>query len=245
MLDSVLIVVDDEPINVGEALRIARGYGFADVLARVTRHVRILQQAARRGLSVSEAELQAEADALRVERGLEDAASTHAWLEHHGLEVDDLEELARVRALERQLASQAISDREIEDHFARAPERYGAVAISRILVPYEGIAWEIYLAIVDDAEDFAVLARRYSDGEALRVSGGSLGLLPFDRLGPQSSAIRAAPAGTVLRPFAAEDGWEVIRVDGHRSARLDDLTRAEIRTELFDAWLAQRASEVP
>jgi putative peptide maturation system protein len=204
----------------------------------------VARRAAEAGLSVTDAELQAAADAFRRRHGLASAADTGAWLARQGLTVDDFE-----RSLEADLLAAKFRDHLTRDrlpgHFAAHRDRYARARLREIVVASEGTARELLAQVADEGSDFAELARAHSLDDASRPTGGSLGTVPrLALLSSAAEAIFSARRGAVVGPVATDRGYALFLVEELLPAELDEATAALIRRELFDAWLAEQLRDL-
>jgi parvulin-like peptidyl-prolyl isomerase len=204
----------------------------------------VARRAAEAGLTVTDAELQAAADAFRRRHGLVSAADTGAWLARQGLTVDDFE-----RSLEADLLAVKFRDHLTRDclpgHFAAHRDRYARARLRQIVVASEEVARELLSQITDEGRDFAELARAHSRHGPSRPAGGSLGLVPrFAVPAAAAEAIFAARPGAVVGPVAGAEGFHLLLVEDLREPALDEPTAAVIRQELFDAWLRDQLQDM-
>jgi len=131
-----------------------------------------------------------------------------------------------------------VTDRELEEYYQAKQEAYrraqDEVRLQQIVVSQKSLAQEIYRRAVG-GEDFAELARRYSEGPWAK-RGGDTGMVPLANL-PASlrQRLRRAKTGDVLRPIRIEDGYLVAKVLGlfpAGSVRALDEVRSEIEVKL-------------
>lgn len=107
-IDSVVAVtVNGQSVSLADAMKMLHADGKLDFLNTTVRSVLIRQIAQREGLAADDAELQAEADALRLSMGLSSAADTEAWLAKNHMTVDDLEDRVERAILTRKLKDKA------------------------------------------------------------------------------------------------------------------------------------------
>ncbi|MFG1488494.1 peptidylprolyl isomerase [Oceanospirillum sp. HFRX-1_2] len=99
-------------------------------------------------------------------------------------------------------------------------------------------------------EDFAELARTYSDDKASAGDGGNLGWAKPGKYVPQFEAsINNTSVNGVSPAFRSQFGWHILRVEGRRSQDIgDQLVREQARQQLFkrkfdtelDNWLREQ-----
>lgn len=239
--EQVAAEVNGESISLAEALRAAKCAGLLQFVGRAVDTALVRQAAAKRGIGVTDEELQAEADLFRAERELYDAAATEAWLANNLLSFADWEAWLEERVTTRKLR-EAITAGKVEEHFAVNRLAFDEADISRLVVGDEGVASELRAQIVDDGADFHALARRHSLEAATRPAGGYAGTM---RRADLEAAVEAAVFGArpeaVLGPFKEGRGrWALIKVEELRRARLDDALRERIKDQLFAEWLDEQ-----
>ncbi len=85
--------------------------------------------------------------------------------------------------------------------------------------------------IVDEHEDFAALAKKFSQDAATRNAGGDMGWFPLDRYGSDvSDVLVTLKKGDVSKPFKTDVGWHVIQLLGTRQQdRTEEMKREQAR----------------
>lgn len=90
-------------------------------------------------------------------------------------------------------------------------------------------------------EDFAELAREYSDDESTANIGGLFDWFPAGNYGQQFQALIDDMAiGDLSEPFQSPVGWHIIRLEDQREA---DRTTETLRSEARDMLFRQKAEE--
>ncbi|MDA3922421.1 MAG: peptidylprolyl isomerase [Salinisphaera sp.] len=90
-------------------------------------------------------------------------------------------------------------------------------------------------------DDFASLARKYSDDKATANQGGDIGWVPVDQLPPDTRRqVSGLDKGGISRIFQTQDGYEIIKLVGRRD---QDQTDQSKRNEARQTLGKQRASE--
>jgi peptidyl-prolyl cis-trans isomerase C len=93
-----------------------------------------------------------------------------------------------------------------------------------------------------DGEDFAELARQYSDDSATRASGGDTGLFHRGQMVPPFEQVAFALApGEISDPVETPFGVHIVKLEEHREARL--LPLDEIREQLRAHIREERAEQ--
>ncbi len=105
-----------------------------------------------------------------------------------------------------------------------------------------------------DGEDFAQLARRYSQREWSARNGGLIGYSALDRFGNLKSKLWNAPIGKIIGPIKVGEYYGLFRVEGRQDARpapFEQVRQAvlkeykgENQTELIRAYLLKLRKKV-
>ena len=158
------------------------------------------------------------------------------------------------------LFSDAVLDMQVEDvvgpivtgstiHIIKLLEQRGAgterldqTNVSHILIrPSEIVtseqareqAQEIYQRI-QDGEDFAELAKAFSEDPASALNGGVLGWSTPDQFVPQFAEVMSqSDVGEVSEPFESEFGWHILLVEDRREQDMSDEARRNMAMDLL------------
>ena len=108
-------------------------------------------------------------------------------------------------------------------------------------------------ARVNSGEDFAQLAREYSDDPGSARNGGELGWVSEGEMVPEfEKQMLATPEGELSPVFESEYGWHFLRVDAKRTADMsDEFRRLKARqalqqrrySEEMQSWLREIRAE--
>jgi peptidyl-prolyl cis-trans isomerase C len=211
-----------------------------------------------------------DADDKRVEQGYNEARLHHRdeegwakWLESEGHDARSFRTELRVQETVRALIEQetrkvrAISDEEAEAFYKEHPGAFGAgerIRVAHILCRFSDDSTEqvktacrVKLAgllfRVRRGEDFAVLARQFSDDLTSKSEGGVLPEFvrgqtprPFE-----DAAFALQKPGDLSEVVAAPDGAHIIKLIERKPAA--DLAFDEIKGPLMERLLAQRRQE--
>lgn len=92
---------------------------------------------------------------------------------------------------------------------------------------------EVYTR-VQQGEDFATLAKEFSEDPGSALNGGELGWSTPDQFVPQfADAMLAADIGEVSAPFESEFGWHILLVQDRREQDMSDEARRNMATDLL------------
>lgn len=204
------------------------------------------QEAARRGIGVTDADIEAELDAWAVQVG--GRANLELLLMQQGMTVEQLAEQLRINLTIRALIASEIgvTDEEVRQVFDANPAQFARQEMVRarhILVDTREQAEALRAQILDGA-DFAQLAREHSTDPGSGPNGGDLGW--FGRgvmVAPFEEAAFALPVGRVSEPVETAFGFHLILVEERQEAEepaFTDEVAELIRTALVDQKVEQR-----
>lgn len=240
LTEYIALEVNGEEISLYDVLLRAKESGKLEFIREAINAAIIRQEAAPRGIEVSDEELQSAADEFRAAHDLYDAAATDAWLAARRLTFEDWESLIEEKVLKEKLRGAITADK-IEQHFAVNKLAFDAAEISRLVVRDEDVARELRAQITEDDADFHSLARSYSIDASTRLAGGYTGKLKrADMEAAVESAVFGAQPGKVVGPFKLEDGWHLIRIEALHRAELDEVLRETIKAQVFAEWFEER-----
>ena len=87
---------------------------------------------------------------------------------------------------------------------------------------------------IQAGEDFAALAREFSEDPASALNGGTLGWSTPDQFVPQfAQVMMAAGIGEVSTPFESEFGWHLLLVEDRREQDMSDEARRNMAMDLL------------
>lgn len=232
--------VNGEQLSLVDVLRLAKWQGQLAFLQAAADLALIRQQAAQRGIEILGNELQQAADDFRIARGLHEAEAVEAWLSANHLTFADWELLLEDEVITRKLRD-ALTDHQVEQHFAEHKLSFDAATISQIIVSDEGMAKELRAQSYEEGADFHHLARQYSIDLVTRPASGYVGMVKRQDLAAEASAaVFSAKAGRIVGPIKTDQGWHLIRVHTLHPATLDEATREQIKSLLFAEWLSEQ-----
>ncbi len=100
---------------------------------------------------------------------------------------------------------------------------------------------DIYRRIVDKHEDFAALAKKFSDDDTTANNGGDMGWFPANAWGTAiQQNLDALKDGQVSKPFQVQGAWDIVQRLG---VRQKDRTEAERRQQARQAIGNRKAAE--
>lgn len=198
---------------------------------------KIIDRAAKeRGIEVTAAEIQTEADNQRRTLRLEKAADTLAWLADRLITPDEWEAGIRDRLLAKKLA-EALFTQEVEKFFAQNQLEFEQVLLYQIIVPYEKVAQELFYEIQEQEISFYEAAHLYDIDERRRQQCGYEGKLYRRNLKPDlAAAVFSAKPGDVIGPIKTEQGSHVLTIEEFIPAQLTPELRQTIIQDMFQEW---------
>ena len=255
-VDGVEVTRADVDVNLAEARLEGRPIERSQALDEAVRRVLIRRAAARIGVTVDAAAVQAGLSALSVRSGGE--AALDSALKTAGLTRDQLKAALAAGLLESGLADAKFPGVRAGSAAARSFYRRNAdalfrsaaeVRLGKITMPGELIADKVAARLAAGAP-FGATARRFSMDPQTRAQGGYLGWVSVLTLPPEvRSALAGLRAGDIAEPVRSSGRWQLFKLFGRRPARLTpfvevagpirrELTRRRRATALDD-WLAR------
>src|SRR4028119_1292773 len=209
----------------------------------VTRKI-IASAASEAGIKVEIEELQKAADNIRLMGNLKSADDTWAWLQKHGLSLDDFEELIYNNVISGKLAQHLFADK-IEPWFVEHQLDYAGAVIYEVVLDDEDLAMELFYALQEGEMSFFEIAQQYIRDTELRRRGGYRGIVRRNEMKPEvSAAVFAAKPPQVLKPIVTAKGVHLILVEEVVKPQLDAKIGYQIISDLFSGWLKQQVEEV-
>ena len=208
----------------------------------VTRKI-IANAAAEAGIKVENEELQKAADNIRLMGNLKSADDTWAWLQKHGLSLDDFEELIYNNVISGKLAQHLFADK-VEPFFVEHQLDYAGVVMYEVVLDDEDLAMELFYGIQEGEMSFYDVAHQYIQDTELRRKGGYRGMVQRKELKPEiSAAVFAATPPQVLKPIVTSSGVHLIFVEEIIQPELDNKLCYQIFSDLFERWLKQQIEQ--
>ncbi|MGC8837598.1 MAG: peptidylprolyl isomerase [Anaerolineae bacterium] len=149
-----------------------------------------------------------------------------------GLSETDYKKLVEAELLQRKL--EAVLQ-------ARIPTTAEQVHARHILVNNEEMA-RLVLNRLKAGDDFAAVAKEFSQDTSTKDQGGDLGWFPRGRMVPEfEEAAFSLPVGEVSEPVKTQYGYHIIKVEERDPNRpLDQTALEEMRAQALDNWLAEQ-----
>jgi parvulin-like peptidyl-prolyl isomerase len=214
----------------------------------------ILQEAARRNVTVTDQELDKAITSLR--RRFEDLRSFGAWMQEQGIEEKSLFETIRDEMLAARVRAALVegvglTEEQVQQYYDAHREDLTSEEVRlRLIVVKDKATAEAILAALEKGEAFGALARKRSVG--LRAAqGGETGWVDSHALWPRlREAVRTMTAGQAGGPLQRGADFLIVRLDERRPGRVKSLaeSRREIERRLLpakhqeavQAWLTEQ-----
>lgn len=230
-----------QDVSLAEVVRSWQLCGRVELLAETARDLVIQNAIRKRGLSVSDEELQAAADQFRRDQKLERAVDTHNWLKERGWSVERLELHLERKLLHEKLVNNVATEDAVRQHFAEHRRAYDQASIAHLAVSDRAVAEELLSQIDEDDADFESLVRQHSTDTTTNQNAGRLGLANRLSMSPLiESHVFAASEGQVIGPFETKNGFHLIKVERLISGQLDENVSEAIRRDVFESWLDEQ-----
>lgn len=245
MESSLFLLVDDQPISLGQALRYLESAAKLEfVLWQIIRQ-HVLEQE----LKVLE-ENEISADIIeqwvidfRLERQLTNSQIFQEWLANEGLDYATFRKKIASNLKLEKLKSH-ITEANIQEYFIEQKIYLDRVVLSRLVVEAQALAEELQSQIVEDGARFEQLVQKYSIATD-RISNGMMG--PISR-GAMPDILRAfvdvANTGELIGPLEIDGLWYLFRVENFLPAMLDEKLKQELENELFEQWLEEKVKRI-
>jgi parvulin-like peptidyl-prolyl isomerase len=224
-----------------------RGVARRNILTGLIRQQILSQEAAQRGIRVS----QRQVDRLIAQEAQRQGLSVEDFRKAQNLSEADARVIGERIVRQFELRNRVIRDVKIDSSRIRSAyeaqkEAFVEFHVFRITVKTEQDARRA-IREINGAATFEEVARRRST-DNLADKGGDMGFVPMASLSSQAqSALESAGDGDVAEPVASSSGFEIYRRTDRRSQDLDEV-RDELRAQLgdqareqqFEDWLGRR-----
>lgn len=251
-------VINGQEIPVARIEELAAAYHGPYVLQDLVAETLLQQEAARKGITLSEQDVQQTMSGLREQLGVRSEVAFDSYLRSQNATPQWFHDKARAYALMKKvLADQVyVSDREVEAFYRRNQELYrrADTVAYRLMAFQDKAGAEAALAEVKRGKSFEEVAKatagtsdeRARAGEVQYYESGLPGLPP-----ELATALLAAPLNQVTGPVAVMGGFCLIKVekkiDPHqftldevRTIIRDQLTQQRLEQEKWPEWIQQQ-----
>ncbi|MBT2656136.1 peptidylprolyl isomerase [Bacillus sp. ISL-18] len=213
-------------------------YGSATVDQIISDKI-VAAEAAKQKVTVSNSAVNKEIDNLKEQYGGDDAFNQALQSNNTTLTVvkNDLKNYLILKKLME--PDIKITDEEMKTYFEENKDSFASaeqVKASHILVTDEKTAKEIKQKL-DNGEDFAALAKKYSTDEGTKANGGELGYFAKGTMVTEFDNVAfSLPVNTISDPVKTQYGYHIIKVEAKKAAQAANYedSKAQIKETLFD-----------
>ncbi|EHC09050.1 peptidylprolyl isomerase [Fischerella thermalis] len=235
---SVILQVREQKVTAEEIVPLLANY---QLLPQLLREMIIDQAIAPFGCTPEEAEKACQA--FYLQQSLKTDAERQAWLRRRGMTPEQVRKLV-TRALRLEKFKQATWETQIDAYFEKRKPQLDRVIYSVIRTKDSGIAQELYFRLQAGEQSFAELAPKYSTGQEARTKG-IVGPVELGKLHPSlAKLLSVTQPGQLLPPTPIDQWFVILRLEKILFAELNDVTRWQLRHELFLKWLGQQVAEL-
>ncbi len=243
---SGIVKIDGEVFGTEDFIRLLKLNGrFESLMEDVLKDQLVVRAAKKRGIRLSDEEIQERADQFRRVHDLHRAKDANDYFNALGISLEDFEMFITDMLYQEKVMMQVCNEEAIEAFFQANSPRFECIEVSHIVIDSEGGAKELMSVLSEDPDSFQEMAQEHSIADT-RTEGGRIGKMIRGCLrGDVEAKVFNAQTGDLLGPFSAGDDehFEIFRIDSKCPALLDDDARDEIRRLLRDQWLAAKARE--
>lgn len=129
-----------------------------------------------------------------------------------------------------------ISDEDVKAEYEKNKENYGEANVSHILIADENKAKEIRERAAN-GEDFAELAKEFSEDPGSKDKGGDYGVIPYNSdkyVKEFVDGFKTLKEGEISQPVKSQYGYHIIKATNVKNYGFDDV-KDEIKSELETA----------
>lgn len=207
------------------------------------RHI-VNTMAEEKGLTAEVEELQKAADSIRLANKLYKPEDTWAWLDKHGLSLEEFEGLIRSQVLANKLAENLFSE-QVEAFFFANKLEFIKAAVYEVVLDNQDLAMELFYALTEEEITFSEVARQYILNPEIRRVGGYRGLVNRRQLKAElSAAVFAANPPSILKPIMTSVGIHLIFVEEIIEPEFDEEFRQQLMGDLFSEWLKHQIAQL-
>mgnify|MGYP001159958184 CR=1 FL=1 len=170
------------------------------------------------------------------ENNLKDEKALINFLSLRGIDMDEHNKNLENSEKIKHIAFEEFS-KNAETEFINTKMFLDQYTYSLITVKESDLAYELYLQIESEEEEFTSLARKYSsEGNTNKM--GIIGPQSIGNVHPVlKEKLLIAKKGELLNPFQVDKWWVILRLEEKIEAKLDNFVRSKITLSLFDKWV--------
>lgn len=210
---------------------------FREVYQQILTQRIIAKYAEEKSITVSEAEIQAEANQQRRKLRLEKASDTLNWLSQQMITPADWEVGIRNRLLAQKLAESMFAQ-DVERFFNQNRLEFEQVVLYQMIVADDKLAQELYYQIEEGETSFYDAAHQYDIDSTRRQKCGYEGVLYRWAIAPDiATLVFSSIPQQLIGPIKTEQGYHLLIVEEKIPAELTPQRYQEILQQMFKQWL--------
>jgi putative peptide maturation system protein len=226
-----VVRVDGTALQVSDVIRCLDGmWRDREVVRRLVELCLIRLDSRRLSVEVRDDDVQDAMDALRRGLGLHSVEATHAWLAERGLDHDALETWAMDHALVRKVRDLIVGQDVVDHHCRRHATVRQELTLLHARFRSRSDADAAFGGLDVVAAPFALLDRGCHEVRVVKIRQPAL---------PRALRHRALSVGDIVDHTDADD-WIKTAVVDVRELPVDERTRDDVATLLFEEYLTQR-----
>lgn len=229
--------VEIETVEIKE--HIQEEFGLKQICCNILQQKIIAKVAASNNISITDEEIEIEANKVRSALHLEKASDTFVWLEDNLLDPERWEIGINKRLLAKKLAKHLFGSK-VEEYFAQNRLSYDRFVIYQLIIPYKRLAQELFYQIEEEEISFYQAAHLYDIDEERRYVCGYEGKVHRWNYTPDIAAsIFKTPIslGGIIGPIESALGYHLFTIEDYIPAQLTFTIRQEIIDRMFAEWL--------
>jgi len=244
MESTSFLIVDEQPINLSQALKYLQTSGKLQPFILEILKQRILETElqTRKDLEINPGVIEQAIIDFRLQQQLTDPNIFQEWLINNGLDYPTFHQQVVFNFKLEKLRNN-ITESKIQEYFIEQKIFLDRVVLSRIVVKEQELAEELKSQILEGAR-FEQLAQEYSVTDD-RIVNGMMG--PISR-GQLPDALRAlielVNPGEVVGPIEIDDWYCLFRVEQFIPATLEGAVKQELENQLFEQWLGEKMQKL-
>ena len=194
-------------------------------------------------ICITDSEFYDYAEIKRRLLGLSNATDINRYCKWHGIVMDQWNDTIKQEILRKKLKEMIVGDAEITAFFEEHKNEFKTAYLLRIVCGDCAVAQQVKEQIVNQGEDFSIVARRVSIEKNTRMAGGYLGCIKCGTL-PKviDQAVFSGQPGHVLGPFEQSSYWVLYKIEEINLPVLDDNLKKKIADSIFTQWLQREVS---
>jgi hypothetical protein len=238
MLD-VLTTVHGKPVTVQDvAVHLKVNGTFRNAIYQVIEAKVVALKCQEFNVRISDNEFHDYADTKRRLLSLSNPIDMNRYCKWHGIVMDQWNDMVRQEILRKKLKERIVTDAEITAFFDNHKDEFKTAYLLRIVCTDHAEAQQVRDQVVNQGEDFSIVARRVSIEKSTRLAGGYLGCIKYGTLPkPIDQAIFSGQPGHVLGPFEQSGYWVLYKIEEVSTPVLDETLKKNISDHLFTQWL--------